>query len=261
MPLTCPTKIMYTLSWNSCARTTTSTVRSACAGVPAALPESSAASGTARAAGLPLPGLLLVLGVVVPGGPAGVEAHVGLALEARQVVVLCLLLPAERVPLKGKRARGGVSRARPWRRTHRGRRPSPASASSSSGRSGSCRGRSSAGTSACAAAAPRAPSRNTWPAPREKGRATAGGKEGLVLEFELGRGWEVLRQHDFPFPFQTTSESERESQRTRGGEHEVSHIQSGIFCLDGGRDRRTAQHPLASYTCHMRTRGGGGGGT
>ena len=117
---------MYTLSWNSC-RATTSTVHSAAAGVPAALPESVA---IAALAGLPLPGLLLVLGVVVPGGPAGVEAHVGLALEARQVVVLCLLLPAERVPLKGKRARGGVSRARPWRRTHRGRRPSPASASS-----------------------------------------------------------------------------------------------------------------------------------
>ena len=216
MPLTCPTKIMYTLSWNSCARTTTSTVRSAGAGVPAALPESSATSGTARAAGVPLPGLLLVLGVVVPGGPAGVEAHVGLALEARQVVVLCLLLPAERVPLKGKRARGGVSRARPWRRTHRGRRPSPASASSSSGRSGSCRGRSSAGTSACAAAAPPAPSRNTWPAPREKGRATAGGKEGLVIEYELEREWEVSKQHDFPFPFQTTSESERESEGERG---------------------------------------------
>ena len=206
---------MYTLSWNSCARTTTSTVRSAGAGVPAALPESSSATA-ARAAGLPLPGLLLVLGVVVPGGPAGVEAHVGLALEARQVVVLCLLLPAERVPLKGKRARGGVSRARPWRRTHRGRRPSPASASSSSGRSGSCRGRSSAGTSACAAAAPPAPSRNTWPAPREKGRATAGGKEGLVIEYELEREWEVSKQHDFPFPLQTTSESVRESEGERG---------------------------------------------
>ena len=53
-----------------------------------------------------------------------------------------------------------------------GRRSCRASASSSSGRSGSCRGRSSAGTSACAAAAPVGPSRSTWPAPHGLGRAT-----------------------------------------------------------------------------------------
>mgnify|MGYP006975989986 CR=1 FL=1 len=53
-----------------------------------------------------------------------------------------------------------------------GRRFCRASASSSSGRSGSCRGRSSAGTSACAAAAPGEPSRSIWPAPPGLGRAT-----------------------------------------------------------------------------------------
>ena len=48
-----------------------------------------------------------MLGVVVPGRPAGVEAHVRLPLPARHVVVLVLLLPAERVPLKSKKRGSG----------------------------------------------------------------------------------------------------------------------------------------------------------
>ena len=172
-----------------------------------------------------------MLGVVVPGRPAGVEAHVRLPLYARHVVVLGLLLPAQRVPLKGKRdSRESGS----FRDTHQGRRPSPASASSSSGRSGSCLWRSSAGTSACAAAARRAPSRNTWPAPRATGRATkGGGKEGLVSEG--GREARPLRlrrttQHNFTDPNHF---------RIRVVEDEVSQSQSGIFCPDGRTDGRT----------------------
>ena len=42
----------------------------------------------------------LSLGVVVPGGPAGVHLHVQLPLLPRRLVVLGLLLPRQRVPLQ-----------------------------------------------------------------------------------------------------------------------------------------------------------------
>jgi hypothetical protein len=43
-----------------------------------------------------------VLGVVVPGGPVGVQLHVPLPLLARHLVVLGLRLPGQAVPLGGK---------------------------------------------------------------------------------------------------------------------------------------------------------------
>ena len=44
--------------------------------------------------------LLLVLGIVVPGRPAGVQVEVPLPLALRHLVVLALLLPREGVPLQ-----------------------------------------------------------------------------------------------------------------------------------------------------------------
>ena len=92
--------------------------------------------------------------------------HVQLALVARQLVVLVLLLLGQRVPLE-EREKEKVSNL--------GRRFCLACASSSSARSGSCPWRSSAGTSACASAAPAGPSRSTWPVLRGSSRATGGG--------------------------------------------------------------------------------------
>lgn len=48
--------------------------------------------------GLLVPFPLLLLPVVIPCGPAGVQLHVELPLLPRQLVVFCLLLSRQRVP-------------------------------------------------------------------------------------------------------------------------------------------------------------------
>ena len=120
------------------------------------------------------PPLFLVLGIVVPGRPARVHGHVRLPLRPGHVIVLGLSLPCKGMPLYDvmKRKMEWIS-IRLWL-SYLDRRSYLAFVFSSWARTGSCPGRSSAGTFEDAFGVLAGLFRNIWPALLGLGCATMG---------------------------------------------------------------------------------------